>query len=125
MKRLATASVFLLLAWGCDSGPSGPGDLTGEVRSTGTDLGGAVLQVVGKGIDGFSGVGGSRVFWAPIDVADTYRVVVITDSPGDLHFRVSVQDLGEQAPAAAVVNLVDGQNTNLPATKDYQVRFTN
>ena len=124
MRRLAAVSVFLLLAWGCDSGPNGPGDLTGEVRSTGADLGGAVLQVVGKGIDGFSGVGGSRVFWEPMGVDDSYRVVVITESPGDLYFRVSVQDLGERAPSATVVNLVDGQNTNLPATSDYRVSFT-
>ena len=124
MRRLVTVLVFLLPAWGCDSGPSGPGDLSGEVRSTGTDLGGAVLQVVGKGIDGFSGVGGSRVFWAPMSVDDSYRVVVFTESPGDLQFRVSVQDLEERAPSATVVSLVDGQNLNLPVTGDYQVRFT-
>ena len=124
MRRLAAVLTLLFLAWGCDSGPNGPGNLTGEVRSKGPDLGGAVLQVVGRGIEGFSGVGGSRVFWEPMGSDDSYRVVVITEAPGDLHFQVSVEDLGERPPSATIVSLVDGQNTNLPATNDYQVRFT-
>jgi hypothetical protein len=116
--------MVVLLAWGCDSGPSGPGDLAGLVQANGADLGGAVLQVVGRGIDGFSGVGGSQVYWATTDIDDTYRVIVISESTGNLHFQVGVQDLGGPRPSASVVNLVDGQNRTLPATSGYKVRFT-
>jgi hypothetical protein len=124
MRRLAAILTVALLGWGCDAGPSGPGILDGVVLSTGTDLGGAVLQVVGTGIEGFSGVGGSRVYWAPVGGDDTYRVIVITESAGDLHFQVAVQDLGDRRPVAAVVNLVNDQNVNIPATSDFKVRFS-
>jgi len=125
MRRVALAAALALLALGCDSGPSGPGELVGSLKSPGPALGGVVLEVAGKGIDGFSGSGGSTVFWAPrAGIQDSYRVVVIQPGPtGEIRFRVAVRDLGGGKPQAAVANLVGGDNVTLPATNDYKVTF--
>jgi hypothetical protein len=124
MRRVLLASALVFsLAWGCDSGPAGPGSFLGTVQSEGPPLGGAVLEVVGKGIEGFSGVGDTRVFWAPQAAANTYRVVVIAPTPGDPQFQVSVQNLGAGRPKAALLGLVGGDNRTLPVTNDYRVRL--
>lgn len=98
MRRLAVFLAFTAVSWGCDSGPSGPGQVNASLAPTAQPLGGAVLEVVGKGIDGFAASGGTRVFSAATTMANTYRVVLISDVPGTLEFTVSVQDLGERAP---------------------------
>ncbi|MFO8175630.1 MAG: hypothetical protein ACQET1_10430 [Gemmatimonadota bacterium] len=110
--------------FGCsDSG--GPGELTGTVQTPGPVLGGAVLEVVGKGITGFSGAGATRVFHAPTETEGTYRVVLLSSSPsGPLQFRVAVQDVGAKKPSASLVNLTSGENLPLPATAEYGVKFT-
>jgi hypothetical protein len=102
-----------------------PGSIVGTIETPGPVLGGAVLEVVGKGIEGFSGSGGSRVFWAARpDLQDGYRVIVIQPAPaGEIQFRVSVQDLAEGRPRASLVNLVGVDNFTLPATPEYRVRF--
>jgi hypothetical protein len=125
MRGFALLAVLALLAWGCDSGPKGPGEFVGSIETPGPVLGGAVLEVVGKGIDGFSGSGGSRVFWAArTGMEDSYRVIVIQPAPtGHLQFRVAVQDLGGVRPQASLVNLVGGDNLSVPATSEYRVRF--
>jgi hypothetical protein len=115
---------MILLVGGCDSGPSGPGDLTGILETPGPVLGGAVLEVMGKGITKFSDSGGTRVFFSATDVPNTYRVVLLASVPGTLQFRVSVQDKGARRPDVSVVNLVSGENLTLPPTADYQVRFS-
>lgn len=122
-RAFSLALIIGLVAWGCDSGPSGPGNLVGTVQSVDRPVGGAVLEVVGKGIQGFSGAGGSRVFWAPKGTTDTYRVVVITPTAGDPQFQVAVADLGAGKPRATVISVVDGSNLTLPPTSDYKVRF--
>lgn len=115
-------SGFLLLACS-DSG--GPGELTGIVQTPGPVLGGAVLEVVGKGITGFSGAGATRVFSTATDTEGTYRVVLLSSSPsGPLQFRVAVQDVGGKKPSASLVNLTSGENLPLPATAEYSVRFS-
>jgi hypothetical protein len=125
MRRLAAVAALALLAWGCDSGPKGSGEYVGSIQTPGPVLGGAVLEVVGKGIEGFSGSGGSRVFWAARpDLQDGYRVIVLHASPsGEIQFRVSVQDLAEGRPLASIVNLVGVDDLTLPATPEYRVRF--
>jgi hypothetical protein len=123
-RGVAASILVILLATGCDSDPSGPGEITGEVLTSGAELGGAVLQVVGVGIQGFQGDGGSRVYWAPMTAEDSYRVIVIQGTPGHLRFQVSVEDVGSRSPSAVILNLVDGENTNLPVTNDYRVRFS-
>jgi hypothetical protein len=124
MNRFMVGMVVALLAGACDPGPSGPGDLNGSLESVGAPLGGAVLEVVGKGIQGFSSSGGTRVFWAATGSPDTYRVVLINGSPGTLDFRVAVEALERKKPSAAVINVVSEGNLPLPATTDYRVRFS-
>lgn len=125
MRRFGLPAMLLaLLLAACDTGPSGPGDLTGFVETPGPVLGGAVLEVVGKGITGFSGSGGTHVFSAPTAEEATYRVVLLTETPGQLQFRVAVQDRGARKPTVSVVTVVSGSNLPLPATDDYRVRFS-
>ena len=124
MRRFGLLVTLILTFGACDPGPSGPGDLTGIVETPGPVLGGAVLEVVGRGIMGFSGSGGTHVFFAATGVEDTYRLVLLAETPGQLQFRVSVRDKGAKKPAASVVNVVSGSNLPLPATADYGVRFS-
>jgi hypothetical protein len=84
-----------------------------------------VLEVVGSGIQGFSGAGGTKVFWAPQGTPSVYRVIVVGETAGDLPFSVSVQDLADRKPRATVVSLVDLNNLPVPVTKDHKVKFTN
>ncbi|MGW8265534.1 MAG: hypothetical protein ACWGSQ_04150 [Longimicrobiales bacterium] len=124
MRRLALLVSILMLGVACDSGPSGPGELTGILETPGPDLGGAVLEVVGKGVTGFSGSGGTHVFSAATGVENTYRVVLLAQTPGTLQFRVSVEDTGAKKPSVSVVSVVTGTNLSVPPTADYRVRFT-
>jgi hypothetical protein len=124
MRRLAWLVLVLMLLGACDSGPSGPGEFTGILETPGPVLGGAVLEVVGKGVTGFSGSGGTHVFSAATGTADTYRLVLLAQTPGPLQFRVAVQDKGAKKPSVSVVSVVTGANVSVPATADYTVRFT-
>lgn len=124
MRRIVWLAAGLMLVGACDSGPSGPGELTGILETPGPVLGGAVLEVVGKGVTGFSGSGGTHVFSAATGTADTYRLVLLAQNPGPLQFRVSVQDEGAKKPSVSVVSVVTGANVSVPATADYTVRFT-
>ena len=125
MKRfLLPLALVMIGGAGCDDGPSGPGELTGLVETPGPILGAAVLEISGKGITGFSGSGGTRVFHSVAAQGDPHRLVLLAQTPGQLQFRVSVQDLGAKRPAVSVVNVVSGENMPLPATADYKVRFS-
>jgi hypothetical protein len=124
MKRLAMLLLALSPLLACDDGAGGPGSLTGTVSSPGPVLGGAVLEVAGKGITGFSGAGATRVFSAPTGTEDTYRVVLLTSSPGNLQFQVSVDDVSGKKPAVSIVTLTSEGNLPLPATAEYEVGFT-
>jgi hypothetical protein len=124
MKRIALILLVLLPLVGCDDGAGGPGPLTGTIHTPGPVLGGAVLEVFGKGITGFSGAGSTSAFFAPTDVEFTYRVVLLSSSPGDLQFQVSVEDVKAKKPTAIVVTLTSGENLPLPATADYEVTFS-
>jgi hypothetical protein len=125
MRRSVVMGVLIGLAIGCDSGPSGPGDLTGTVQTSNASVGGAVLEVVGGGIQSFSGAGGTKVFWAPQDDPRVFRLVVISPTGGELDFQVSVRDRGGRKPRATVVDLVDVDNLPVPVSKDDKVRFSN
>lgn len=124
MRRFGFVLLVTALLGACDSGPSGPGELTGILETPGPVLGGAVLEVVGKGISGFNGSGGTQAFYAATGTENTYRVVLLAQVPGQLQFRVSVQDKGAKKPSVAVVTIVTGANVSVPATVDYRVRFT-
>lgn len=124
MRRLSLLLLVLLPLVGCDDGAGGPGSLTGTISTPGPVLGGAVLEVVGKGITGFSGAGSTRVFSAPTGVEDTYRVVLLRPTAGTLQFQVSVENVKGRRPTASVVNLASEGNLPLPATAEYEVKFT-
>jgi hypothetical protein len=84
-----------------------------------------VFEVVGAGIEGFSGAGGTKVFWARQENPNVYRVIVLGESGGDLKFSVAVQDRGGRMPRATVVSAVDLNNRPLlPITEAYEVKFT-
>lgn len=125
MKRWALTAALAIALAACDSGPEGPGDITGSIRSPDRALGGAVLEVVSSGADGFSGAGGTKVFWSTQENPAVHRVIVIGESGGDLQFKVSVQDVGGRYPRASVVSLVDMDNLPVPVTDAYKVRFSN
>jgi len=125
MRRFIGLMVLAILAVGCDAGPDGPGDLSGSVQTPSPSLGGVVFEVVGAGIEGFSGAGGTKVFWARQDNPIVYRVIVLGESGGDLKFSVAVQDRGGRLPRATVVSAVDLNNRPLlPITEGYEVKFT-
>lgn len=125
--RLTGIIVLLgvLTVAGCSDDIGGPGELIGTVHTPGPILGGAVMEVVGKGITGFSGSGSTRVFSAPSGAEDTFRVVLLSSSgAGSLQFRVTVEDLGAKKPSVSLINLTSSQNLPLPATSDYSVSFS-
>ena len=82
------------------------------------------MEVVGKGIEGFSSAGATHVFSAPTGTEGPHRVVLVSETPGTLQFRVSVVDVGDKKPRASLINVVSGDNLPLPATSDYKVRFS-
>lgn len=124
MKRFSILAVLVAFAWGCDSGPHGPGDVTATLLAPDVAVGGIVVEMVGSGIEGFSGAGGTRVFFAQQDEPIVYRVIVIGEGSGDLSFKVSVRDRGGRFPRATVVGAVDMENLPLSVTQDYQLRFS-
>ncbi len=113
MKRtwgtVVLLSALLLPACGGDDGPTGPGTLTGLVKSGPIPVGAIVLQVSGQGIDGFSALGGDRLFHSQVQPG-VHRVVLVGSTPGDFTFTVSVQDVGAPVPAITVVEAVGGDN---------------
>ena len=125
MRRLTGTLTLLLLVIGCDSGPDGPGDITGTLQTPNVSVGAVILEVVGGGVQGFSGAGGTEVFWAQQTDPKIHRVVVVGSGGGDLQFLVSVEDRSNRAPRVSVVNVVDTTNRSLPVTKDYKVKFSN
>ena len=125
-RRAVLLSLFVM-AWlvgACDPGPSGPGEFDGVLEASATAVGGVAMEVVGPGIEGFSGAGTTRVLWAATDVENTYRVVAVNQVAGAVRFQVSVQDLGADKPRATIISLVDGNNGALEITNAYRVAFT-
>ena len=111
MSRTSLVAVLAtgLLFSACDSGPKGPGDLTGRLRSGPIPVGAIVLEFTGNGITGFSGSGATQVFSAERG-AGVFRVVLVTPTPGEMAFRVSVEDLEAPFPTVTAVEAVGGDN---------------
>lgn len=94
-----TALVFVAA---CDSGPKGPGALTGRV--TGENLGGVLLRVEGAGIQSFSGLGSAQVYSAVVESkVDTHRVLIISPEGGELQFEIMVDDRAMEGPIVTVL----------------------
>lgn len=97
---MAVAGLLAFAA--CDSGPKGPGALTGRV--TGEDLGGVLLRVEGSGIQSFSGLGSAQVYSAVVESkVDTHRVLIVSPDGGDLQFEIMVDDRAMEGPVVTVL----------------------
>lgn len=109
-RTVLLLSGLLVTACGGDGGgPVGPGTFTGLVKSGPIPVGAIVLQVSGQGIDGFSALGGQRLFHSQVQPG-VHRVVLVGSTPGDFTFSVRVQDVGGPVPAITVVEAVGGDN---------------
>ncbi|MDA0329516.1 MAG: hypothetical protein O2958_10970 [Gemmatimonadetes bacterium] len=109
----AAALFLLLVGVGCDSGPSGPGALTGRV--TGQPLGAVVLEVTGVGIQGFDGRGSSQAYSAAVaGRVDTYRVVLVDAVGGDITFDIRVDDVRMEPPTVVVIAAARPDNVSQP-----------
>jgi hypothetical protein len=87
-------------------------------------VGGVVFEVVGAGIETFTGSGGTRVFWARQPDPTIFRVILVGEGGGDLSFTATVQDRSKGLPRATVVSAVDLENRPLPVTNDFKVKFS-
>lgn len=107
-RGAVVGAVCVLVVGAC--GPSGPGALTGRLSADG--LGGAILEVDGRGIQGFSGRGDSRVYSAPMPGREgVYRVVIIHPSGGEIGFDIAVDDVGMESPVVRVVSATRTDNS--------------
>ncbi len=111
MRRTLLSAVLacVLVLAACDSGPKGPGQLTGRLRSGPIPVGAIVLEVTGAGITGFSGSGTTQAFFAE-NAAGAFRVVLVTPDAGEMDFQISVQDLEAPLPAVTSVEAVGADN---------------
>ena len=79
------------------------------------------------GIRSVVGVGNSEAFFAKTggttDGNETFRVVLVNETPGELNFRVDVSDLGDVVPRAVVVAAVDGQNQPITTLPSFSVEL--
>jgi hypothetical protein len=92
-------------------------------RATGPDVGGAVLEISGSGIRGFTGRGSTQVYSAAVPGrAGVFRVVLVDPEGGDMGFDIEVDDRGMDGPVAAVVSVAGTDNGLLP-TSSLVVRF--
>lgn len=111
-RRLAFPRALLALAcaaalFACDTGPDGPGTVSGTVTGA-SDLGAVVLDVTWRGIQGFQGEGSTQLYSAPVPgEPDRYRVILVDPSGGDLTFGISVDDVYLESPVVVVVEAAD------------------
>jgi hypothetical protein len=102
-RALVLVAFASLGAAACDTGPSGPGTITGTVVGDAT-LGAVVLEFRGRGVEGFEGLDDTRAYGAAVAGAgDRHRVVLVNPAGGDIRFGMRVQDLGMLPPAVVVV----------------------
>lgn len=112
--RIFGVLALLALFAACDSGPEGPGALTGRV--TGEELGAVLIEVVGPGITGFEALGSTQVYAAAVaDEVDTHRVVLVSPQTGELTFHIQVEDRGMEGPVITVLQAALGDNRAVSA----------
>lgn len=108
--RCAVLALALAVLSACDTGPDGPGTVSGRVVGP-ADLGAAVLDVVWPGIQGFEGQGGTQVYSAPVaGDANRHRVILVGPTGGDLRFGILVDDLHLMGPVVTLVEAVATDN---------------
>lgn len=114
-RTSAIALAFALATAACDSGPSGPGTIL--ARATGPDVGGAVLEITGTGIRGFTGRGSTRVYSSGVPGRPgVFRVVLVHSEGGDMGFDIEVDDRGMDGPSVTVISVAGTDNRLLPTS---------
>lgn len=121
-RSLGGLALLAFFAAGCDSGPEGPGSLAATVEGP-FALGAGILEVRGPGVTGFEGTATTRVFSVPLG-PDAYRVVVVSEIPGQLPFEVVVRNPEDNRPAVTLTSAVDGANAAVSGLGAYTVRLT-
>lgn len=120
IAAVVITTVFLA----CDSTPAevtGPGELQALLISPNGAEGAAVIELAGEGIGAVTAFPGSgRVFAER--VGSTVRVVVVLDQPGEIRFRVAVDDVSDP-PTGAVLEIADGSNEMRQSLAGYSVEF--
>jgi hypothetical protein len=111
-RRALTSVAALALAGlsACDSGPDGPGTVSGTVTGP-ADLGAVVLDVIWAGVQGFEGHGSTQVYSAAVEGEPKHhRVILVGPTGGSLSFGILVDDVYLEGPVVTVVEAVATDN---------------
>ena len=121
LKRLVP---FLLLALigGCEdlgpSGPSGPGTLRIDLVSPNGAEGSAVFEV--RGATGIGSVSASNALVFYHHGAEATRVVVVNDEPGEIGFRLQVEEVRD-VPSVTLTQVADALDRLRSSLAGYEV----
>ena len=113
--RLVAVSLFALAA--CESAGPTPGELEATLISPNGPEGAAVFEIAALGLGPITMQGG-QVFTS--ETGQVTRVVVILDAPGQLAFRIAVDDV-DAPPGVTVLEVADGDNNLQPSLSGYGV----
>jgi hypothetical protein len=112
------------LAGACEtggpSGPSGPGQLTVSVSTTGAGGAAFLLTVTGAGITNPVAANSGHLLYSNIS-GNTLRVAVIGSHTSGALLRFRVPDLAQASTYNATLNEVAGSDNNLQSTGNYTV----
>jgi hypothetical protein len=120
IRSVACAALWTAAA--CDSGPKGPGFLTGTIEGP-VPLGAAIVEVQGEGVLGFEAAGTTHVFDSPGDQPGVHRIVLIGETPGDLPFKVQVQEMRDRPPTATIIQASGADDIPLATVQAFQVHI--
>jgi hypothetical protein len=123
VRAVRSAALALLVSSAaCDSGPKGPGVLTGTIEGP-IPLGAAIVEVQGEGVLGFEPAGTTHVFDTPSDEPGVHRIVLIGETPGDLPFKVRVQEMRDRPPTATIIQASGADDIPLATVQAFQVHI--
>ncbi|HZD05478.1 MAG TPA: hypothetical protein VE173_11180 [Longimicrobiales bacterium] len=97
------------------------------MRSSTEPAGAVIVELRGSGIESVEGLGATSAFAALVGTgsgSETWRVVLVTPTPGEMDFEVAVEDLGEGEPRGVVMSAVDGQNLPLGGLASFSVEVS-
>lgn len=122
--RLLTAGLLAgTLLSACDSGPSGPGAVDARVEPGETGAAAAVVEVTGDGVRGFEAAGDTRIFASEVTgTPGLFRLVLVNPGPGEMRFRIEVEDRGARLPSGTVLFAADTANAPVHAVDELDVR---
>ena len=105
MRRIAVLMILALATACSDEGPvSQPGTLTASVVGPNGAEGGALIMLLGDGVEAVSPGGGTEVYVSSAD--SRTRIVLIHPTGGDLTFEVDVADVTDP-PTWVIEEVVD------------------